>query len=138
MALRSLVLLCVSVLAGCAAASSGTQFYGEIRYVEESGDVVGTWVELTSSGPSTQVYLVDCEGACNGGGVFPATDISGALHFTAVRRWTSSSGEPGSTATRYVAVRRGRSLTLTSPDHPDIRINLPERRARDPRIDAPE
>lgn len=134
MSRRHLLLLGLAALAACAAEPPSTRFYGDIRYSEESGDLGGMWVELTGVGPATKVFFVSCEGACNGGGTFPATSADGALRFTAVEQWTRSSGEPVTTTTRYIAVPQGRSLIVTSPDVPEMRAVLPERAARDPRI----
>lgn len=135
MCLRPLLLLGLAALAACAAQPPATRIYGDIRYSEETGDLGGMWVELIRVGPATEVFFVSCEGACNGGGTFPAERVDGTLRFTAVEQWSRSSGEPITTTTRYVAVPQGRSLIVTSPDVPELRAVLPQRAARDPRID---
>ncbi len=135
MSLPRLLPLGLVVLVACAAQPPATRFYGDIRYSEESGDLSGMWVELRDAGPTTDVFFVTCEGTCNGGGIFPAESADRTLRFTAVEHWTRSSGEPGTTATRYIAVPQGRSLIVTSPDLPEFRAVLPQRSARDPRIE---
>lgn len=132
----AVALLASNAALGGASAATATPagpagVYSSVRYNRESGDVLGMEVEIRA-GDYPSIIVTDCEGQCSGGKSWPLTINGERLTFSVGFDAVDQDGRPVQLKpVRYVGVLHSLTLTLTSPDVPEIREKL--RRVSNPK-----
>jgi len=107
--------------------------YQSLRYVEESGDLLGLEVEVRA-GLHPSIVVTDCEGCCCCGKAWPLIANGGRLDFTVTDDLVDQAGRPlRGKPIRYVGLVRGTTIILTSPDLDGFRETL--KKVRHPKPD---
>jgi hypothetical protein len=120
---------------GVAATRDPGGVYSSLQYNEESGDLLGMAIEIHATLPAYVSVLVD-EGNCQDRERWPLTIVGDRLSFAVTYEAVDQSGHRMTLPPiRFVGFLNGSTITLTSPDAPEIREQLS--RVDDPKAVLP-
>ncbi len=120
------IVLCLIAFAGTAsAAAPRAGVYGNVQYIEEAGDLVGTKVDFRP-GPKPVVVVTFCEGDCEASKTLPVTIRGRRILFTVSDEYPARHYEGIFRADGTLSLRM-----IGSRDKPEILRHLTGRQARD-------